>query len=134
MTARIQGRLLTLMAAGVLAACASSPDNGVALADVEPEQPPTIDIQVRHNAPIALSMTIHLIEPDGITRRIGRVGPGETANLQLVAFPATGDYVLLAETPSGHTARSDPFPLLHREGVRWDLEANSITPIIESVY
>jgi hypothetical protein len=133
MTTIIKARLFALAAAGALAGCASAPtvDGTFGQPGPAPEQPPTLAIEVRHDVPIATSLAIYLVEPGGIPRRIGRVPPGAIATFELNEFPVTGDYRLIAETTTGRAAVSLPFSLQHTNGVRWDIDLNRVTPIIE---
>jgi hypothetical protein len=62
------------------------------------------------------------------------VPPGAIATFELNEFPVTGDYRLIAETTTGRAAVSLPFSLQHTNGVRWDIDLNRVTPIIEGLF
>jgi hypothetical protein len=84
------------------------------------------EIRVEHNAPLATSLTIHLVNQSGVRRRLGSVSPGQVETFRIDPPVLGGEYTLLAEAMDGRSLRSRPFTLLGRPGVRWDVERNTV--------
>jgi hypothetical protein len=110
----------------MLAACARTTNGEVA--QPAPALAPT-PIVVEHSVPVALSLTIHLVTPSGVRRRLGTVAPGQTQTFDF-DVASGGDFILLAETTAGHRVQSLRFSLL-RDGVRWDVGANRVMPMFD---
>jgi hypothetical protein len=109
---------------------------GVALAGCAPEADlpgpaPTdagLSITVEHDLPVATSLTVHLIDPTGTTRRLGSVSPGSSRTFSLPERAQIGDYRLVAAVADGRRVTSRPFILSGRYGVRWSPSANVVVP------
>jgi hypothetical protein len=97
---------------------------------VDPAAAQTVSIQVDHNLPAALSMTIHLISDTSAPRRLGTVAPGMIGTFQPGNLPIAGEFRLVADVADGRSLTSPRFTLTER-GVRWDLASNIVRPRLD---
>jgi hypothetical protein len=89
-----------------------------------------IPIQVEHNAPVATSLTIYLIDSLGTRHLLGTVSPAQTETFVIEEPTAPGPYRLVAAGAPGRGIASRPIHLAIRDGVRWILSTNTITSLL----
>jgi hypothetical protein len=119
------------MLAGLLAcaprAVVDPPPGAVAVADLPDDAVP---IQVEHNAPVATSLTIYLVDSVGTRHLLGVVAPAQTETFVIQDPAGPGPYRLIAEGAPGRGLASRPIHLAIRDGVRWILSTNTIMSLI----
>jgi len=123
--------LSTVLAVLLLGACAPAATvDEIGLPAPEAAALDVARVEVHHNVPTAVSATVHLVTPAGTRHRLGNVAPGMTQTLTFEGMLGEGHYRLVAETADGRTLTSPVFSL-HPRGVRWDMDLNRVSPVIE---
>jgi hypothetical protein len=116
--------LLTVFALGGCAGAPATQESGLPAPDVAP----TATVEVLHNIRTAMSLTVHLVMPSGVHRRLGNVPAVGVHTFEDSAPVGAGEFRLIGETTDGRRIVSPPFQL-GPQGVRWDLDANRVVPL-----